>query len=162
MRKPLIALAIIGATATTATAHVDQPDPPQLKQKKKLKVTNKMQDKAGLDELVPGEGGFTWNKMRNRYRMLWDRFHPPREHSHFNPNAVYPGAPTWIINCESGGNPRAVSPGGTYRGLYQFDYQTWASVGGTGDPAAATPYEQHKRAAILYAQRGSQPWPVCG
>lgn len=67
-----------------------------------------------------------------------------------------------IAQCESGNNPRAVSPGGTYRGLYQFDYGTWASVGGSGDPAAASPAEQHKRAAILYSQRGAQPWPVCG
>jgi len=63
--------------------------------------------------------------------------------------------------CESGGNPTAVSPGGTYRGAYQFDYGTWASVGGSGDPAAAPIEEQHYRAGLLYAQRGSGPWPVC-
>lgn len=67
-----------------------------------------------------------------------------------------------IRSCESGGNYRAVSPGGTYRGAYQFDYRTWASVGGSGDPAAASPAEQDRRAAMLYAQRGAQPWPVCG
>lgn len=67
-----------------------------------------------------------------------------------------------IRQCESGGNYRAISPGGKYRGAYQFDYGTWRSVGGTGDPAAASPAEQDKRAAILYAQRGAQPWPVCG
>lgn len=27
--------------------------------------------------------------------------------------------------CESGGNPAAVSPGGTYQGLYQYAYATW-------------------------------------
>lgn len=67
-----------------------------------------------------------------------------------------------IAQCESGGNPGAVSPGGTYRGKYQFDYGTWASVGGSGDPAAASEAEQDRRAAILYSQRGSAPWPVCG
>jgi hypothetical protein len=67
-----------------------------------------------------------------------------------------------IRQCESGGNYRAISPGGAYRGAYQFDYQTWGSVGGSGDPAAASPAEQDKRAAMLYAQRGAQPWPVCG
>jgi len=67
-----------------------------------------------------------------------------------------------IAACESGGNPRAVSQGGTYRGKYQFDYQTWASVGGSGDPAAASEAEQDRRAAILYSRRGAQPWPVCG
>lgn len=67
-----------------------------------------------------------------------------------------------IAQCESGGDPRAVSAGGTYRGKYQFDRQTWASVGGRGDPAAAPEAEQDKRAAILYERRGPQPWPVCG
>lgn len=65
-----------------------------------------------------------------------------------------------IAQCESGGNPSAVS--GPYRGLYQFDRQTWASVGGTGDPAAASPAEQTRRAQMLLAQRGTSAWPVCG
>ena len=64
--------------------------------------------------------------------------------------------------CESGGNPTAVSSDGSYRGKYQFDYGTWASVGGSGDPAAAPEKEQDYRAALLYVQSGSSPWPVCG
>lgn len=64
--------------------------------------------------------------------------------------------------CESGGDPTAVSADGSYRGKYQFDYGTWASVGGSGDPAAAPEAEQDYRAALLYAQSGSSPWPVCG
>lgn len=67
-----------------------------------------------------------------------------------------------IANCESGGNPRAVGGGGRYRGKYQFTYSTWASVGGTGDPAAASEAEQDRRAAMLYSRAGSSPWPVCG
>ena len=35
-----------------------------------------------------------------------------------------------IAACESGGDPTAVSADGSYRGKYQFDYGTWASVGG--------------------------------
>lgn len=64
--------------------------------------------------------------------------------------------------CESGGDPAVVSSDGTYRGKYQFDYGTWESVGGSGDPAAASEQEQDYRAALLYAQSGSSPWPVCG
>lgn len=64
--------------------------------------------------------------------------------------------------CESGGDPTSVSSDGSYRGKYQFDYGTWASVGGSGDPAAAPEKEQDYRAALLYAQSGSSPWPVCG
>lgn len=67
-----------------------------------------------------------------------------------------------IASCESGGDPTAVSSDGTYRGLYQFDYGTWESMGGTGDPAAAPVAEQNYRAALLYATAGSSPWPVCG
>ena len=67
-----------------------------------------------------------------------------------------------IAACESGGNPRAIGGGGLYRGLLQFDRQTWASVGGTGDPAAASVAEQYRRGAILYARAGAAPWPVCG
>jgi transglycosylase-like protein len=67
-----------------------------------------------------------------------------------------------IASCESGGDPTAVSADGAYHGLYQFDYGTWASVGGSGDPAAASPAEQSYRAALLYSQSGSSPWPICG
>lgn len=67
-----------------------------------------------------------------------------------------------IASCESGGDPTAVSSDGSYRGKYQFDFGTWESVGGSGDPAAAPEAEQDYRAALLYAQSGSSPWPVCG
>lgn len=67
-----------------------------------------------------------------------------------------------IAACESGGDPTAVSSDGSYRGKYQFDYGTWESVGGSGDPAAAPEAEQDYRAALLYSSSGSSPWPVCG
>jgi Transglycosylase-like domain len=67
-----------------------------------------------------------------------------------------------IAACESGGDPRAIGGGGLYRGKYQFSVQTWASVGGSGDPAAAPEAEQDMRAARLYARAGAAPWPVCG
>jgi hypothetical protein len=67
-----------------------------------------------------------------------------------------------IAACESGGDPSAVSADGTYRGKYQFDYGTWASVGGSGDPAAAPEAEQDYRAALLYSRSGTSPWPICG
>jgi len=66
-----------------------------------------------------------------------------------------------IAQCESGGNPRAVNPNGHY-GKYQFDLQTWQSVGGSGNPINASEAEQDKRAAILYSQRGGQPWECKG
>lgn len=67
-----------------------------------------------------------------------------------------------IATCESGGDPTAVGGGGIYRGKYQFTYETWQSVGGTGDPAAAPEAEQDRRAAVLLARDGAGQWPVCG
>jgi hypothetical protein len=78
---------------------------------------------------------------------------------------VMPNVSAPIAACESGGNPGAIGGGGAYRGKYQFSYSTWASVGGSGDPAAASEAEQDRRAAILYSpdsQAGASPWPTCG
>jgi Transglycosylase-like domain/Putative peptidoglycan binding domain len=66
-----------------------------------------------------------------------------------------------IAECESGGNPRAVSPDGRYRGKYQFDRETWRNLGGTGDPAEAPESVQDRLAIKLYRQRGTAPWPNC-
>ena len=66
-----------------------------------------------------------------------------------------------IAKCESGGNPRAVSPDGRYRGKYQFDRATWRAYGGSGDPAAAPESVQDRIALKLYRARGTAPWPSC-
>ena len=83
------------------------------------------------------------------------------------PLGEWPGGPSYeqwaaLRQCESSGNYQAVSPSGLYRGAYQFDLSTWASVGGSGDPALASPAEQDHRAQVLWSQRGPSPWPVCG
>ncbi len=67
-----------------------------------------------------------------------------------------------IAQCESGGDPTAVSPDGQYRGKYQFTRETWAALGGTGDPAAAPESVQDELAAQLLAQSGTSSWPSCG
>lgn len=67
-----------------------------------------------------------------------------------------------LAACESGGNASVVSANGLYHGLYQFDAQTWQSVGGSGVASQASAAEQTQRAQMLYDSRGSQPWPVCG
>jgi hypothetical protein len=66
-----------------------------------------------------------------------------------------------IAECESGGNPRAVSPGGQYRGKYQFSLETWHNLGGDGDPADASEAEQDRIALKLYRRSGTAPWPNC-
>jgi hypothetical protein len=67
-----------------------------------------------------------------------------------------------IAACESGGDPHAIGGGGAFRGKYQFTRETWAAIGGTGDPAAAPEAEQDRLAAKLYATAGAGQWPVCG
>jgi hypothetical protein len=66
-----------------------------------------------------------------------------------------------IAQCESGGDPTAVSADGRYRGKYQFDMETWRGVGGKGDPAKASEREQDRRAAKLFKRAGTAPWPNC-
>jgi hypothetical protein len=67
-----------------------------------------------------------------------------------------------IAQCESGGNPRAVSPSGKYRGKYQFDRATWEAWGGRGDPIRNSEATQDRVAVKLYRARGTKPWPNCG
>jgi peptidoglycan hydrolase-like protein with peptidoglycan-binding domain len=67
-----------------------------------------------------------------------------------------------IAQCESGGDPSAVSPTGEYRGKYQFSRATWRSLGGTGDPAAAPESVQDQLAQRLLERSGTAAWPVCG
>lgn len=66
-----------------------------------------------------------------------------------------------IRQCESGGNYAAVSPSGQYRGAYQFSLSTWRAMGGSGDPAAASPAEQDQRALQLLRTQGPRAWPSC-
>lgn len=79
-------------------------------------------------------------------------------------DAAAVGGDKWaaLRQCESSGNYQAISADGLYHGAYQFDVQTWQSVGGTGLPSAAEPWEQDARAKALYAARGDAPWPNCG
>ncbi len=67
-----------------------------------------------------------------------------------------------IAQCESGGNPRAVSRDGQYRGKYQFLRSTWRGLGGSGDPAKARESTQDRIALKLYKRSGIAPWPACG
>ncbi len=66
-----------------------------------------------------------------------------------------------IAQCESGGDPTAVSPDGRYRGKYQFSRATWRRLGGRGDPARAPEAEQDRRAARLLEESGPSAWPTC-
>lgn len=79
-----------------------------------------------------------------------------------NPTAEESATLARIRWCESRNNYSIVSASGRYRGAYQFDMATWQGVGGSGDPAAASPAEQDYRALLLLRLRGTRPWPHCG
>lgn len=70
--------------------------------------------------------------------------------------------------CESGTHSyslraglRAISPGGKYRGRYQFGWPDWLKAGGHGDPAAASWVEQGYRAVVWLHRNGRGAWPNC-
>lgn len=65
--------------------------------------------------------------------------------------------PSYIVECESGGDYSASNPSGAY-GAYQIMPDTWANYG-CGDPASAS--DQDACAAEIYAAEGSAPWD-CG
>jgi len=80
------------------------------------------------------------------------------------PAAISPDAQATldrIAQCESGGDPRAVSADRRYFGKYQFLLDTWRRLGGHGSPARAPEAEQDARAAKLLAQEGTAPWGAC-
>jgi hypothetical protein len=66
--------------------------------------------------------------------------------------------------CESGGNAKAVSSGGTYRGAFQFTLYTWrhAPKSPGGDPVNYPWRTQAVVAVYLKKQEGTGAWPVCG
>lgn len=72
--------------------------------------------------------------------------------------ASYSGFQQCVITRESGGRSQVMNASGHY-GLYQFDYGTWVSGGGSGaDFGHASVSEQNRVFAAVYAARGTNPW----
>lgn len=59
--------------------------------------------------------------------------------------------PSSIVQCESGGNYSAVNPSSGAGGAYQILPSTWQAYGGQGLPQNASPAEQGRIAAKIYA-----------
>ncbi len=71
-----------------------------------------------------------------------------------------------IAKCESGFNHKAISPSGTYRGIYQFVNSTWQSnrraMGLDDNPELVFNAEEAIRTAAFKMSRdGFGAWPVC-
>ena len=121
-----------------------------------------------------GAAGPTKRELRDsihRMQRRWARWlrHDPRGRAIAFKLKVRRQVPSWgkaqlrsIAWCESKNDPNAIGGGGSYRGMYQFSFSTWAIVGGSGDPAAASRWEQTWRAWVLLSHHGSGHWPICG
>ncbi len=66
--------------------------------------------------------------------------------------------PSSIVSCESGGNFSAVNPSSGAGGAYQILPSTWHAYGGQGLPQDASPAEQGRIAAEIYASQGRSAW----
>jgi peptidoglycan hydrolase-like protein with peptidoglycan-binding domain len=66
--------------------------------------------------------------------------------------------PSSVVQCESGGNYSAVNPSSGAGGAYQILPSTWQAYGGQGLPQNASPAEQNRIAAQIYANQGPSAW----
>jgi septal ring factor EnvC (AmiA/AmiB activator) len=70
--------------------------------------------------------------------------------------------PESIVECESSGDHSALNPGSGAGGAYQILPSTWKSYGGKGLPHRASPSEQARIAALIWADSGSSAWECAG
>lgn len=70
--------------------------------------------------------------------------------------------PEAIVMCESGGNFQATNPSSGAGGAYQILPSTWRAHGGKGLPHQAPPAEQHRIAAMIWADSGGSAWVCAG
>jgi septal ring factor EnvC (AmiA/AmiB activator) len=78
--------------------------------------------------------------------------------NNFGPWAI----PEAIVMCESGGNFQALNPSSGAGGAYQILPSTWRLYGGQGLPHQAPPAEQHRIAAMIWADSGPAAWVCAG
>ncbi len=70
--------------------------------------------------------------------------------------------PYAIVMCESGGDFTAVNPTSGAGGAYQILPSTWHLYGGEGLPQDASPEEQSRIAALIWADSGASAWECAG
>jgi hypothetical protein len=179
--KTTTALAVAGALLPVPAAHAEDPLRPALgghdtvaAQMRAEARDNRRDDLARrafrLARRVAADTDARFERRAERRRVrglnapeLRDRIAALRHRRREAREPVFTASPTLqaIAACESGGDPTTDTGNGFY-GKYQFTLETWAAVGGTGNPAHASEAEQDLRATILYEQAGASPWPVCG
>ena len=100
-----------------------------------------------------GTGTKTTSGDGGRYAQLWENVSDRNRH--------------WAhrtSECESGGDPDAISGGGAYRGAFQFMRETWRSAPKSpgGDPIDHSWRTQAVVAVYKKRRDGTGAWPVCG
>ena len=111
----------------------------------------------------PGELRAEMRQSRRELRRAQRAAAAPATGTATGANTAAPPHLEAIAACESGGNPVPSNTGnGLPRQVPVRSAATWSTVGGTGDPAAASEAEQDQRAASSTRSQGSTPWPVCG
>lgn len=85
---------------------------------------------------------------------------PRRNSGIVEPSTIQSDALASIRACESRSN-YAADTGNGYYGAYQFSLTTWQSVGGSGNPALASPSEQDMRAQMMINAGRRGEWPNC-
>jgi hypothetical protein len=173
-----------GGGGVTATAALPKPAPPRYRAayrhwRDRLRhhhvyVGRDLLDRPRGEAVAADASGATKAQLRHSIHRMqkrwaqWLRTDPQGRAVAFKVR-VRRQIPSWgksqlrsIAWCESKNNPRAIGGGGAYRGMYQFSFSTWSVVGGSGDPVAASRWEQTWRAWLLLSRHGAGHWPVCG
>jgi Transglycosylase-like domain len=101
-----------------------------------------------------GSGGSSRSDGGDRYSRMWDDFsRKDRRWAHRT------------SNCESGGDPKIHSSGGTYHGAFQYLKSTWQSAPKSpgGDPHTYRWKTQAVVSVLLKHRDGARNhWPNCG
>lgn len=176
MSRPRFVLAAFIVAALTAIhplAGLAEPDPPATPPAAVYAYTGPTHDRHDLERAIAAA---QTDQLTRFYAWASSQLPPrPVVVRKLAPAPVYadsgglPGGLVCIRTKESGGNYTSLSPGGTYRGAYQYSVPTWNGYGGYSDPAAAPPSVQDERALADY-NRGvgqiHQNWPqtsrACG
>jgi hypothetical protein len=172
--RTITAAAIAGALLSVSAAQADDPLRPALgghdtvaAQMRSEARDNRRDDLARrtfqLARRVAADNGERFDAKAERRRLARMSADELRDRTQELRDSRFTASPTLqaIAACESGGNP-ATDTGNGFYGKYQFTLETWAAIGGTGNPARASEAEQDRRATMLHARAGASPWPVCG